>query len=89
MEGPFDFLEQFTDVVEVEPWPQSQIASLDLKGRYSFHLCLGVEPETQHSVHHLLEGFPGSLCFGSKFHCYIVVEGQCCTHILMLQSSAS
>ena len=89
MEGPFDFLEQFSDVVEVEPRPQSQIASLDLEGRYSFHLPLGVEPQTQHAVHDLLEGLSGLLCFGSKFHCHIIVEGQCCAHILMLQSPAS
>ena len=87
MKGPFDLLEEFPDVVQAESRAEApEIASLHREGLTHRRGGRARQTAAQRVVDHVTEGPARSARERRELGRHILIEGQRCTHAMMLMS---
>ena len=89
MQGTFQRLKDRGGLVQVDALRQLQIDRGDLEGLRPNALRRSSESKAQTSIDSLLERLTGTAVFLLQQTRYVVVDGQCRSHIMMLSSKTS
>jgi hypothetical protein len=81
---PFQLVKQGTHLVDVDPWAQSHVARFDTERPCRVALLPPGETGPQTRIHGVPERPAGLARLGFQLGSNVLVEGQCCSHILML-----
>ncbi len=84
MGTPFDLLDEFRDVVVAEARAQAQGSRPDYERPGRLQLRSRSQALAQKMVYHLLERLARAAGFRSELCGHILIESQCCSHVLML-----
>lgn len=85
MARPFDLIEEFADVVQIEAGlDPAKIASLDRESRPGRRRRRSRQAAPERLVDDVLEGATGPPGLGLQLGRHVCVEAQCGTHIVML-----
>lgn len=85
----FQFFQHGGDVVIVAALWQTKWARLHLKPARWLRPTRLNQAETEKVVDHYLEGLAAAAYFLVQEHCNVVVDGKCCSHIIMLERLTS
>jgi len=67
MQRPFQVFQELTDIVVVQPRPQTQIPSLNGKRRRGSRGAAYIQRQAKEAIDDFLEGTPGFANFRAKF----------------------
>ena len=84
MHRSFQHLDHLLHAIEIESFRQTKIDGRHYK-RLPPRLARHSQADAQEVIHGFLEGFSGSAGFLLQPPGYIVIEGKCRSHIMMLQ----
>lgn len=88
MQRALELIEQFTDVVEVEPGPDGpEVTGANLEGRASVRGRRAGQASTEYLVDDLLERLAGPARPRFQLRRHVVIERQGRAHILMLKKA--
>ena len=74
MHGPFYLLQEFSNVVQVEARPQSEVPRLDPEGLGRLHLTASIQTQTEKMIDRFLEGPRGLAHLRLEFGGHIVIQ---------------
>ena len=84
MQRPFGELNELLDIVVAQAGAQAHGERLHLERGQFLLPDTRSEPHPKGLVNNLFEGLTGTANLGTQFGYHIIVEGQCCSHIMML-----
>lgn len=88
MLGPLEFFEKFSDAVKLQAWRHPETERLDFKVPVLRHSRLP-KAEPQEMIHGGFEWNAPLLHLLTKKLTHILIESQCCPHIMMIALEAS